>query len=165
LAVLLGLGCGSARTESGAVNTTSSTTEVVQFAYETTQGQIFGSNTTRGRVTIVLFATTFDMASEWLATLINRILHEHRPRINAGLVILEAPEHAILAETFRASLKLSYPVAMADSETLSGQSPFGRISSVPTFFVLDRKGRIVWRRAGIAQRSEIVEALHSAAER
>jgi hypothetical protein len=76
--------------------------------------------------------------------------------------VLETAEYATLADAFRESLELAYPVAMADAATLAGDGPFGEIGSIPTTVVLDRGGREVWRKAGVAEAREIEAALAAA---
>ena len=43
----------------------------------------------------------------------------------------------LLADAFRSSLSLDYPVALADDETRAGSGPFGFVARVPTLVVLD----------------------------
>lgn len=137
----------------------------VSFAYGTTEGQELSSATTRGRATAILFVTTYDLASQLVAQRLEQVLHAHVPRANAGAVVLEPPKYAELAAAYRASLALSYPVAMADGLTLSGGGPFGAITQVPTLVVLDRSGREVWRKAGVPETREIEQALALASRR
>jgi hypothetical protein len=134
----------------------------VQFVYGTTAGDELSSASTRGRGTVLIFVTTYDLGSQVLAKTVNRILKTHTPRINAGAIVLETAEYSMLADTFRSSLELAYPVAMADAATLAGDGPFGRISRVPTTVVLDRGGRETWRKAGVAEPREIEAALATA---
>lgn len=131
----------------------------IVFAFGTTEGDEFGSAATRGRVTAVLFVTTFDLASQAEAKHLNEVLRSHTPRINAGAVVLEVPKHAVLADVFKKSLGLSYPVAIADNSTLEGTGPFGSIPGVPTLVILDRAGREVIRRTGLMNPRQIDEAL------
>jgi hypothetical protein len=112
----------------------------------------------------VLFATTFDMASQVQAKHLDQVLRRHRPRANAVVVIMEAPKYAVLAEAFRTTLGLSYPVALADHRTLAGEGPFGPISGVPTLVVLDRDGRPVLKRLGLMG-PELMDRALSAADR
>ena len=95
-----------------------------------------------------MFVTTFDLASQVVAKRVNQVLHSHRPRINAGAVVLEAPKYAPLAEVFRSALELSYPVALADLPTLEQDSGVGEVRHVPTVLVLDREGREIVRKRG-----------------
>lgn len=131
----------------------------IEFAYGTTDGRELSSATTRGRATAILFVTTYDLASQLVAQRLESVIHSHVPRANAGAVVLEAPKYAELAAAYRSTLALSYPVAMADSLTLTGGGPFGAIEQVPTLVVLDRSGREVWRRAGVPDTRDIERAL------
>ena len=133
--------------------------EPIYFSYGTTEGTEFSSETTRGRATAILFVTTFDLASQAEARHLNDVLRTHRPRINAGVVVLEAPKYATFAEVFRTSLGLNYPVAIADAGTLLGEGPFGSVDRVPTLIVLDSYGREGSRLIGLRKPSEIESAL------
>ena len=136
---------------------------VVEFVYGTTEGTEFSSRGTRGRATAVLFVTTYDLASQLMARRLDEVLRYHKPRANAGAVVLEAPKYAPFADAFKTTLGLSYPVALADDETRDRRGPFGRIDRVPTLVVLSRSGREVWRRPGVASTREIEGALSKAA--
>jgi hypothetical protein len=138
--------------------------EVISFAYGTTEGGEFSSRGTRGRATIVLFVTTYDLPSQLEARRVDEILRRFRPRVNAGAVVLEAPKYAVFADAFRATMNLAYPVALADDETLERRGPFGKVDRVPTLVVLDRNGREVWRKSGVVTRREIEEALTKASD-
>jgi hypothetical protein len=121
---------------------------VQRFDFGTTEGEELSSETTRGRVTVLVMVTTFDLASQVAAKRVNQVLHAHRPRINAGAVVLEAAKYAPLADAFRSVLELSYPVALADLGALQQSSTFGEVTSVPTVIVLDAEGREVARKVG-----------------
>jgi len=136
----------------------------VSFNLGTTQGAVLNSDNPRGRSTALLFATTFDMASQVQAKHLDEVIRRHKPRANAVVVILEAPKYAVLAEAFRTTLGLSYPVALADQATLAGEGPFGSIAGVPTLIVLDRDGRPVVKRLGLMG-PELMERALSAADR
>jgi len=95
-----------------------------------------------------VLVTTFDLASQVAAKRLNQVLHAHRPRINAAAVVLEAAKYAPLADAFRSVLELTYPVALADMDTVQRDSTFGEVASVPTLLVLDAEGREVARKSG-----------------
>jgi hypothetical protein len=137
----------------------------IHFVYGTTEGTELSSATTRGRATVMLFVTTYDLASQVQAKQVESIVRSFTPRINAGAVVLETADYAMLADAFRTSLKLSYPVAMADAHTLGGHGPFGTVKRVPTAVVLDRSGVEVWRKAGLAEPREIEQALATGSKR
>ena len=80
-------------------------------------------------------------------------------------MVLETAAYAVLAETFRTSMGLSYPVCLADEATRLGRGPFGRLGRVPTIFVLDRSGVETWRKEGLASPREMEKALATASRR
>jgi len=122
--------------------------QVQRYVFGTTEGEEVSAETMRGRVTALLFVTTFDLASQLAAKQLNQALHTHTPRINVAAIVLEAPKYAPLADVFRTSLKLSYPVAIADLAMLSQSSTLGGVHSVPTLIILDKQGREVSRNYG-----------------
>jgi hypothetical protein len=134
----------------------------VEFSFRTLDNAVLDSFHTRGRATALLFVTTFDWASQVEARRLAAVVTRHRPRANAGAVVLESDQYKPLAEVFRSSLSLTYPVAMADEATRLGEGPFGPVSLVPMLVVLDRTGREVWRKSGLAEAGEIEKALAEA---
>jgi hypothetical protein len=163
-AICLQLGSCASQAAPTQGGTTAPLSAPVVFEFGTTRGEIFSSASTRGRVTAVLFVTSFDVASQIMARRLNDALRDHAPRINAGAVALEAPNHAPLVDVFQQSLGLRYPVAMGDSTGWDTGGPFGVVDRVPTLFVLDRTGRLRSRRSGVMTAEELEEAL-AAAER
>jgi hypothetical protein len=134
----------------------------VLFSYIAVDGSSLDSQGTRGRATVVLFFTSYDMASQMLARRLEELRRQHTPRINVIGVALEAPKYDLLVSAFGESLGLGYPLVMADRGTLSGRGPFGEVRGVPTVVVLNRQGREVWRRQGAPSNAELHEALAAA---
>jgi hypothetical protein len=172
--VLLGLGVGLAPLNS----CQSSSVPAVMAAPAKSRGQpvLFAfppagadsdvsSESTRGRVTALLFITMFDIASQLYARRLGEVLTELTPRANAAAVVIEPPLYAELLPAYRESLSLPYPVVMADYATQSGTGPFGDISHVPTLVVLDREGRETYRHEGPIERDELEGALRRAGDR
>jgi hypothetical protein len=122
--------------------------QVQRYVFGTTDGQELSAESMHGRVTVLLFVTTFDLASQVAAKQLNQVFHSHRPRINAGAVVVEAAKYAPLADVFRSTLELAYPVAIADLDLLQQNSTLGEVRSVPTVLVLDAAGREVLRKTG-----------------
>ena len=129
--------------------------QVQRYVFGTTDGEEVSAEGMRGRVTALVFVTTFDLASQLAAKQLNQALHRHRPRINAAAVVLEAPKYAPLADVFRSSLQLSYPVAIADLAMLVQNSTLGEVRSVPTVIVFDAQGREVLRKYGAFSNEEL----------
>lgn len=136
--------------------------QVQRYFLGTTDGQEVSAETMRGRVTALIFVTTFDLASQLAAKQLNQALHTHVPRINVAAVVLEAPKYAPLADVFRSSLRLSYPVAIADLELLGRNSTLGEVRSVPTLIILDKHGREVSRHYGAFSNEELDDWLSHA---
>lgn len=110
-------------------------------------------------MTAVLFGATYDLPTQAEAKYLSDVIQHHKPRANAGMVVLEAEEHLPLVEAYRGSLGLVYPVCLADPITRFGEGPFGRIDRIPTLIVLDREGRVFWRKSGLVSPEQIEEAL------
>lgn len=139
-ALLMGTACMT-----GAQTTTLPTAErmegdVAEYSFGGVDGQLIGSRAMRDRVTVLLFVTTFDLGSQVQAKRLEGLYRGHAPRLNALAVALEPPRNVDLARSYREVLELSYPIAMADPATLSGEGPFGDVRTVPTWVILDRRG-------------------------
>jgi hypothetical protein len=136
--------------------------EVMRFAYRTLDGGELSSRTTRGRALVLVFVTTYDLASQVEAKRLALLHKVRRPPFRAGAVVLEGTESTVLAEAFQSALGLEFPVAMADRSTLEGLGPFGPFSQIPTTVVLDATGREVWRKQGLTEDEELERALSRA---
>ena len=135
----------------------------VTFAYGTTEGGLFASSTTRGKPTVVAFVTTFDLASQVQVRELDKVIRRQSPRPNVAAVVLEPPSYGVLADAFRTSMDLSFPVAMGGRASGGRDGPFGQIDHVPTVVVLDSEGVEVWRKRGLASPRELEQALAAAA--
>lgn len=106
--------------------------------------------------------TTYDLNSQLVARRIEEMQHSFKPRFNALAIVLEPAKYSVLLEPFKLSLGLTYPVVLADHDTLQGTGPFGPIGEVPILVVLDREGRPLWRVTGPASEQQLRQALRSA---
>lgn len=120
----------------------------VTYSFGAPDGRVIDERAMRGRVTVLLFATTFDIASQEQARRLDVIHRTYEPRLNVLCVMLEPPRNIELVRTFRQMLELSYEVVMAGPELLGGQGPFGDVRAVPSWVVLDRRGELVAAHAG-----------------
>jgi len=163
-ALLVGLfalsACGSAPQQAKAAPRRG---KPVEFLYGTPAGETLSSENTRGRVTALLFVTTFDLPSQLMAKRLDVVARRHRPRVNAGAIALEAPNNAPLVEVFKTSLGLSYPVGLTNRTLLDAKGPFGAIDQVPVLIVLDARGVEVARAEGVVSEPEVDQALTRAA--
>jgi hypothetical protein len=159
--VLALIGCGGAA-QPAAAPPAAAHGPPLEFAFSGA-GQQVSSSETRGRPTVILFLTTYDLASQFAARDLAHIVRSFTPRANAVAVVCEDAQYEDLLPTYRQTLELPYPVVMGDIGTRAGQSAFGPIDILPTLVVLDRSGREVWRHAGAASRAEVTTALERAA--
>lgn len=139
--------------------------EPVAFSFPSTGDDVVNSDTTHGRVTVLVFITTFDLVSQLVVRRVGEVIVRFRPRANAAAVVLEAPQYSELLSAYRESLSLPYPVVMADFATQQGRGPFGDITKVPTTVVLDKDGGEVWRHQGPLGPDEIEGVLRRASQR
>jgi hypothetical protein len=131
----------------------------VVFHYEGAQEGALDSGALRGRPSVIIFITTYDIASQAQARFLTMLERRHRARIRVAAVVLEPPDNRPLVIAFRDALHLDYPVAMGDSDLVAGRGPFGDVHAVPTTVLLDDKGRIAWRNVGLAKDTDIEGAL------
>jgi len=158
--------CGAAPANpEGPSGELSASDEPVVFSFPGAGDSEVNSATTRGRVTLLVFVTTYDIASQIVLRRVADAIARFTPRANAAAVVLEPPVYVDLLPAYRESLSLPYPVVMADFATQRGQGQFGGIQRVPTLVVLDREGREVSRRQGSLTQQEIDEALTRASRR
>jgi hypothetical protein len=132
----------------------------LHFRYELADGKgILAPEPFRGRPTVIVFLTTYDLASQAQARFLSGISRRHGPTLHAAAIVLEPPDNRPLIVAFRDALRLDYPVAIADAALISGEGPFGDVHAVPSTVVLDSEGRLVWRHVGLSKEDEIETVL------
>jgi len=159
---LAGLGCGSSEPAAKPPPEAPVPTArgaPVAFELATIDGKPLSTATLAGRISVIAFVATYDMASQAQARYLADLVRSHKPRINAAVLILEPPENKPMAQGFVAALDLPYPVAMADPATLAGMGPFRGLHHVPSVVILDREGREAYRRLGLTEASILDEVL------
>jgi len=129
----------------------------VMFELATIDDKPLSTATLAGRISVIGFLATYDVASQAQARFLADLVRSHKPRINAAVLILEPPENKPMVEAFVAALNLPYPVAMADRATLAGEGPFRGLHHVPSVVILDRQGREAVRRLGLSETSTLDE--------
>jgi hypothetical protein len=153
--------CGGAR-EATAPLVHAAEGEPPDFAFGVLDGSVVTSESTRGRATALLFAASYDLTSQLVARRLDEVYRLRKPRFNAACIALEAPENSVLVETFRDSLELKYPVAIADRVELRSFPAFANIDRVPTLVLLDRRGRERLRVFGPFEAKHLAEWLSAA---
>jgi hypothetical protein len=158
------LSCGDGRPPTGARAAAAippATGPVLRFAYQAVDGRPVSTRALANRVSVIGFLTTYDMPSQVEARFLATLARRHTPRVNVAVLMLEAPENQPLVEAFVASLRLEYPVALADEATIAGEGPFAGLHHVPSVVVLDRAGREAWRRVGLVNEAQLEAAVRA----
>jgi peroxiredoxin len=138
---------------------------VLEFSLPGLDGQVVESKELRGRVTVLLFLTTFDVASQAQARRLEDLHRSHVPRLNVLGVVVEAPRYATLASEYRDSLGLSYPLVMGERAVLDAHEDLRHVHSVPAWIVLGRDGQIVSSAAGALSLDELETLVREAEKR
>jgi hypothetical protein len=155
------LGCGAASPPATPPPSAAPIGPPVRFSFEALDGSPLSTESLAGRISVVAFLTTYDVASQVQARIIGAIGRRHTPRVNVAALILEPPDHRPLIEAFASSLGLTYPVAIADAATIAGQGPFAGLHHVPSVVILDRQGREAHRRLGLADEATLEAAVRA----
>lgn len=162
---VLVLGCGSGVGPPLSRVASPQTPGAVSFDFGSVGGSRLSSETTRGRATVVVIITTYDLGSQVVLRELAELVHDHEPRINALAVVLEPPRNAVLVDAFTKTLELPFPIVLADSATLEGRGPFGKTDVVPTLIVLDPAGVETWRKVGVVSSQVMFGAVDRASQR
>jgi hypothetical protein len=131
----------------------------IDFDYPSLDDRPTDSASTQGRVTVVLFLTTYGDPSILAARFLTKVFREHTPRFNAIAVFLERVENRPLARIFRDSLALPFPSAMGSTDDIAGKGPFRGVDTVPSLVVLDRQGRETFRKIGVVPPDDLARIL------
>ncbi|MFO0662045.1 MAG: TlpA disulfide reductase family protein, partial [Polyangiaceae bacterium] len=135
------------------------------FSYASLDERPVTSDALRGRATIVAFVATNGDASVVQLKYLQKIQSDYKPAVQIVAVFMDPtrnPDNTPLVRIYRDSLKLTFPTAMADANTVPGNGPFGNVGVAPTVVVLDASGAEVWRKTGVSDATELTHALRDA---
>lgn len=113
----------------------------------------------RGRVTVVAFITTWDLASQAQVDFLAAMAKRDGAKVNYAAVALQRYADRELVEVYQAKLGLPFPVAIAGGADDPSVKPFAPIEAVPTIVVFDTEGRVVFRKTGLAKSDELRAAM------
>ena len=153
--------CSERRPPEAAGSIQPATGQVLRFEYTALDGRPISTPSMANRVSVIGFLTSYDMPSQVEARFLDLLERRHTPRLNVAVLMLEAPENQPLVEAFAASLRLEYPIAMADAATIAGEGPFTGLHHVPSVVVLDRAGREAWRHVGLVDEAALEAAVRA----
>lgn len=139
---------------------------VPRYAFDSLDEREVSDVAFRGRPTVLCFATTGSFGSQAQMRVLADVHARENERVHVAVVALEPREQRELVELYRKSLKLPFPVALADAATLAQEGTFGEVSRVPTILVLDAEGEVRFRRDGqLVSGVELSEVLRSVRSR
>lgn len=133
--------------------------EPVFFRWPDVRGGELTSADLAGRVSVLVFITSYDVPSQAQVRFLSSLSRDHVPRLNAVVIVLEPPEHEPLIKAYADLLELKFPVVMADASTIRGEGPFAGLHHVPSIAILDREGRERFRHLGLMQQSDLEAAV------
>jgi hypothetical protein len=152
------IGCGGARKEEPLVGITlpSSDEAAVVYRFDSLDDRAVDSSSLRGKPTVIAFESTGSLKGQAQVNYLVAMAKHDAEKVNYVLVALEPQGNRQLVEEYRRFLGVTFPCAMADDETLQGAGPFGDVRSESTTFILDRRGRVVFKaEARVAKADEL----------
>jgi hypothetical protein len=127
----------------------------IAYVFDSLDDRPVSSDAMRGRPTVLTFVTTGDLVGQAQVDFLVAMAKNDKERVNYALVALHPRREIVLVDTYVQTLKVEFPVALADATAMSDKGPFGEIPAVPTVVVLDRSGRIAWKHTGLAKPDEL----------
>ena len=109
----------------------------------------------KGRITVITFVHTWDMASLAQINFLIPMAKRDGHLVNYIAIVVQPMSEKVLAEMYRDKLQIPFPVGLLGEDHAQKVSPFGSLDTIPMLVLLDRGGRIVWVKAGVAQSKEI----------
>jgi hypothetical protein len=168
LALLIALttACTTTTTVSGtAVSTTSSgggrAPGAIELTLRRADGVFLEVGELRGQVVLLFVLATFDAMSQMALTPLRAIAEAYPETAIVG--VAAQPSARLLVEAYESALEPPFPITYDPQERVAeGESMLGEIEGVPTFIVLDRRGREVARHVGFADEARLAELLAAA---
>jgi hypothetical protein len=140
-------------------SSTTPSSGALDYSFDSLDGRPLTSAAMRGKLTVVAFVTTYDLESQAQVDYLATMAKHDGDRVNYAVVALEPAENRELVEAFRRFVADKFGVALltavGDAATIAGAGPFGDVHVVPTVVVLDRSGKVGWRKTGLSKSDEI----------
>ena len=131
--------------------------------FTTLSGETFSTAELRGKVVLVNFWATYCGAC---LKEMPRLAETHRrfaPRVYETIASAVRQDSAERVAGFAASRSLPFQVAYDRSGELA--KDFGNVRITPTSFLIDKRGRVIWRAVGEPNWSELNERVERALDR
>jgi hypothetical protein len=136
---------------------------VLDYSFDSLDAHPVSSAAMRGKPVVMAFISTYDLESQAQVDYLATMAKHDGDRVNYAIVALEPAENRELVEAFRRFVAEKFGVtlttALGDRATIAGAGPFGDVHTVPTVVILDREGKVAWRKTGLCKSDEIRAAL------
>jgi hypothetical protein len=132
----------------------------IKYVFDSLDERPVSSDAMHGKPTVLAFVTTGDLTGQAQVDYLVAMAKNDKEKVNYALIALHPRREIILVDTYVQTLKVEFPVALADAAAMGDKGPFGEIPAVPTVIVLDREGRIVWKHTGLAKSDELRAHMH-----
>lgn len=133
----------------------------IEYAFSSLDRRPVSRAAFAGKPTVLGFVTTWDLQSQAQTEYLVKMFDTDGDKVNYALVSFDDRKNRELVEEYVRTLKVKFPVAQADVDTVAGRGPFGAIA-VPSVAVLDSFGRLVWAKGGLTKPDEVRGALRAA---
>lgn len=127
----------------------------VAYVFDSLDDRPVSSDAMRGKPTVLAFVTTGDLVGQAQVDFLVAMARNDKDKVNYALVAFHPRREIVLVDAYVQTLKVEFPVALADATAMSDKGPFGEIPAVPTVVVLDRLGRVAWKHTGLAKPDEL----------
>lgn len=127
----------------------------VSFVFDSLDARPVSASAFLGKPTVLAFITTWDLLSQAQVDFLVAMAKHDEAKTNYTLVAMQDKKERELIEQYARTLGVTFPVALLDPEARSIAGTFGEIDHVPEVVVLDREGRIAWRRTGLVKSDEL----------
>ena len=155
---LVAISCGGGAKTSPAGMTVSESTEAPIWEFSSLDARPVSSAAMMGKPVALVFVTTYDPISQQQVNY-DLPLAADFPNVTFVLVALQDPSARELVEIYRDTLKIKFPVALADAATIAGGGTLGDVHHIPTTLLVARDGKIAWRNEGGVMPAEMREHL------
>lgn len=137
--------------------------EVHPFVFDSLDERPVSREALRGKPAVLLFLTTWDLSSQAQVAVLVKMAERDGPKVSYAIVALHERHERELVEAYAHTLKVTFPVALGDSESRAGRGPLGDVHMIPTTIVIDAEGRLVKKHVGF-QRADVLRASVEAAK-
>lgn len=123
------------------------------------------SDELRGKVVLISFFATWCFPCIADLPVLERLQERHGAEGFTVLMVgMDLEGQAVIAP-FAQHYALPFPVVVADAALREGRTPFGRITALPTYVLVDREGKVALAYSGVASPKGLFRAVEGEVRR